>query len=240
MRSWGALLLFIATLAQAQTPYLAAFNAGVSCYREQNFTCAQDHFATAAWEAQSPAERGPALFNLGNAHFFDADFKQAAILFREAGLNGVDPGLVSINLSFAQSLADSMQQEVEDLRRSAFKAQWRSQAGELPDELSLELSLELEQRLASGIYRSTEAQGVTPLAALTPAQLEQLVSASVERLKAAVSGAGSIYQQRWIERQPTEEPGSTAQLLNRLLPLELGLPNREKPSAVEIEGQRPW
>lgn len=232
MRNWGALLLLIANIAAAQTPYLEAFGAGVTCYRQQDFACAQSYFAAAAWEAQSPIERGPALFNLGNAHFFDADFKQAAILFREAGLNGVDPDLVSINLSFAQSLADSMQKELEDLRKSAFKAQWRSQASELPDELT--------ERLASGIYLTREAQSQPALAAMTPQQLEQLINASIERLQAAVSGEEASYQQRWIQRQPSEEPGSTAQLLNRLLPLELGLPNRETPSAIELEGQRPW
>ena len=231
MRSWFAALALVATDTLGQTSYLTAFEAGASCYRQQDFICAQQHFATAAWEASGEQERGPALFNLGNAHFFNAEFKQAAILYREAGLTGVDKELVETNLSFATSLADSMQREVEALEKSAFKAQWRAEASELPDELV--------ERLANGIYFSDQTSSARQ-ASLSAQQLEQLVSASVERFNASISGGDSSYQQRWVQRPPTEEPGSTAQLLNRLLPLELGLPNRLNPAPVELEGQRPW
>ena len=230
MRSWFAVLALVATDTLAQTGYLTAFEAGVSCYRQQDFSCAQKQFATAAWEASSEQERGPALFNLGNAHFFNAEFKQAAILYREAGLTGVDKELVETNLSFATSLADSMQREVEALEKSAFKAQWRAEASQLPDELV--------ERLANGIYFS--GQSGSALQALSAQQLEQLVSASVEQFNASLAGGDSSYQQRWVQRQPTEEPGSTAQLLNRLLPIELGLPNRQNPTPIKLEGQRPW
>ena len=230
MRNWLSVLLLFTTEALAQSAYLSAFDAGVSCYRQQDFVCAQKHFATAAWEANTEQERGPALFNLGNAHFFNAEFKQAAILYREAGLTGVDKSLVDTNLSFATSLADSMQREVEALKKSAFKAQWRAEASELPDELV--------ERLANGIYFS--GQSGNALQSLSAQQLEQLVSASLERFNASLAGSNSSYQQRWVQRQPTEAPGSTAQLLNRLLPLELGLPNRQNPTPVEVEGQRTW
>lgn len=229
MRSWFVALALVATDTLGQTSYLTAFEAGASCYRQQDFICAQKLFATAAWEANSEQERGPALFNLANTHFFNAEFKQAAILYREAGLTGVDKELVETNLSFATSLADSMQREVEALEKSAFKAQWRAEASELPDELV--------ERLANGIYFSDQSSSARQ--ALSAQQLEQLVSASVERFNASLGGDSS-YQQRWVQRPLTEEPGSTAQLLNRLLPLELGLPNRLNPAPVELEGQRPW
>lgn len=230
MRSWFAALALVATDTLAQTGYLNAFEAGVSCYRQQDFICAQKQFAAAAWEASSEQERGPALFNLGNAHFFNAEFKQAAILYREAALTGVNRELVETNLSFATSLADSMQREIEALEKSAFKAQWRAEASQLPDELV--------ERLANGIYFS--GQSGTTLQALSAQQLEQLVSASVEQFNASLAGGDSSYQQRWVQRQPTAGPGSTAQLLNRLLPIELGLPNRQNPTPIELKGQRPW
>lgn len=230
MRNWLVSLALLSTDALAQSTYLSAFEAGVNCYREQDFICAQTHFATAAWEANSEQERGPALFNLGNAHFFNAEFKQAATLYREAGLNGVDTQLVETNLSFATSLADSMQREVEALEKSAFKAQWRAEASPLPDELV--------ERLANGIYFSDPTADAQP--SLSAQQLEQLVSASIERFNASLGIGTSSYQQRWVQRQPTEQPGSTAQLFNRLLPLELGLPNRNNPTPIELEGQRPW
>lgn len=236
MRSQCFVLPFLAALAvlntaaAAESIYLEAFEAGMECYHQQDFICAQEEFATAAWEAGSELQRAPALFNLGNAHFFNAEFKQAAILYREAGLLGVDEQLVEVNLSFANSLADSMQQEVEALKKSAFKAQWRAEASELPDELV--------ERLANGIYIS--GSGGLAEQSISAQQLEQLINASVERFNASLSGNQSAYQQRWVERRPTEKPGSTAQLFNRLLPLELGLPNRQTPVPVELEGQRPW
>ena len=227
----------VVAAASNESSYRSAFAAGVSCYEQQDYLCAQRNFATAAWAAQSAQQRGPALFNLGNAHFFSAEFKQAEILFREAGLNGVDAELVEINRSFASSLADSFEQELEDLRKSGFKAQWRSQASPMPDELT--------ERLASGLYLSRQldtnpAVGALSALQLSNRQLEQLLRASAERIEARLAGGESPYQQRWIERQSSEEPGSTAQLLNRLLPLEIGLANRTNPTPLEREGQRPW
>ncbi len=219
-------------LYRQRSGYAARFGEGVACYRLKDYACAQNNFASAAWQATDRLQRGTAIFNLANSHFFSGNLKQATILYREAGLLGVNEVQVRINLSFAESLAKSVEQHIQNLRKIKASAEWRSQASELPENLV--------EQLADGIYLEPPEEVAIILKALSPQQAKELLTASIQSMSNPNAGSSAQYEPRWIQSETSAQAGSTADLLNILMSMEIGLPNAGVHEPYRIEGQRPW
>ncbi|MCB1802320.1 MAG: VWA domain-containing protein [Gammaproteobacteria bacterium] len=216
-------------LAAAREGYDARFAEGVACYRLEDYPCALQAFARAAWIAPDDAARGRAVFNLGNAHFRVGDYAQASVLFAEAGMLGVSPGDAALNRSFADSLAAAVERQLADIAETQRRAAYRAAAHELPDEL--------RDRLVEGITLSDALQRQPAFATLSADELRAMVAQGITRAAVGADGRGA--GRHWVKTSESKAALGTAGLFNRLLPIETGIvSSADAPYA--IEGQRPW
>ncbi|MCB1787052.1 MAG: VWA domain-containing protein [Chromatiaceae bacterium] len=216
-------------LAAAQEGYDARFAEGVACYRLEDFPCALQAFARAAWLAPDSAARGRAAFNLGNTHFRLGDYAQASVLFADAGTLGVSPEDAALNRSFADSLAAAVERQLADIADTQRRAAYRAAAQDLPDEL--------RDRLAEGITLSDALRRQPAFATLSADALQVLVAQGITR--SVVGGDGSGGRRHWVQANASEAMLGTAGLFNRLLPIETGIVSTAD-APYAIEGQRPW
>lgn len=221
----------VRVLAAESEGYRVRYAEGIACYRLEDYACATQAFAQAAWQAEDNPSRGRAAFNLGLAHFRLGDFAQAAVLFRDAELHGVDPTICRLNRSFAETLAAGMRQWRADIIETERRAAWRRAAGQLPDNF--------EDRLADDV-------GL----AKPPRQLSGLPPRLVEHLRSALSQNGNFQLgnseagrrgggRSWVKSPQEGKPGNTAELMNALMTIESGLP-QQPIEPLQVEGQRPW
>ena len=209
--------------------YETEFQQAETCYRQQDWECAQFNFAAAVWSAEYPIDRGVALFNLANTHFYRGEYTQAKLLFQEAEEQGVDAQKIAVNLAFARSLEATMKQLLADIQKSAEKAEWHNASGNLP--------IDLLDQVAEGVYLEVSQELPNPLINLSADQVKPLLMASVSQH--LESQGEQAYQPRWIRTDSTGT-ATTAELMSRLMRLEVGLPNSTEPTPVTVEGERPW
>ena len=209
--------------------YETQFQQAEACYRQQDWECAQLNFAAAVWSSESDVDRGVALFNLANTHFYLGEYTQAKILFQEAEGYGVDAQKIAVNLSFARSLEASMKQLLLDIQKSADKADWHNASGNLP--------IDLLDQVAEGVYLSVNQDLPANILNLSADQVKPLLMASIDQHLS--NQVESAYQPRWVRTDSTG-PGTTAELMSRLMRLELELPNTIDPTPIAVEGERPW
>ena len=231
-----SLLLLLAMLIHWVVPqfvepskYETQFQQAEACYRQQDWDCAQLNFAAAVGASQSNVDRGIALFNLANTHFFRGEYLQARLLFEEAEEFGVDPQKISINLSFARALEASMKQLLADIQKSADKADWHNASGNLP--------VDLLDQVAEGVYLGVSSEFLTGLSNLSADQVKPLLVASIEQNLDRQTEQS--YQPRWVRTNSTGS-ATSAELMSRIMRFELGLPNTLDPAPVTVEGERPW
>lgn len=231
-----SVILLLATLAYWVVPlfsepskYESQFKQAEACYRQQDWGCAQINFAAAVWSSESEKDRGVALFNLANTHFYRGEYTQARLLFEEAEAFGIDAQKVAVNLSFARSLEASMKQLLADIQKSADKADWHNASGNLP--------IDLLDQVAEGVYLGVNQELPANLINLSADQVKPLLLASIEQHLSHQDEFA--YQPRWI-RTGSAEAGTTAELMSRIMRLELGLPNTIDPAPVTLEGEQPW
>jgi Ca-activated chloride channel family protein len=217
-------------LAAAREGYDARFAEGVACYRLEDYPCALQAFARAAWMAPDDTARGRAVFNLGNTHFRLGDYPQASVLFAEAGMLGISPADAALNRSFADSLAAAVERQLADIAETQRRAEYRAAAQDLPDEL--------RDRLAEGITLSDALQRQPAFATLSADALRAMVARGVTRAVAGADGRGA--GRHWVKTSESKAALGTAGLFNRLLPIETGIPSSSSNEPFAIEGQRPW
>jgi hypothetical protein len=216
-------------LAAARDGYHARFAEGVACHRLEDYPCALQAFARAAWLAPDDATRGRAVFNLGNTHFRLGDYAQSSVLFAEAGMLGVSPLDAALNRSFADSLAAAVERQLADIAETQHRAEYRAAAQDLPDEL--------RDRLAAGITLSDVLRRQPAFATLSVDALRAMVAQGVTRAVGGADGRGA--GRHWVKTSESKAALGTAGLFNRLLPIETGIvSSADAPYA--IEGQRPW
>jgi Ca-activated chloride channel family protein len=216
-------------LAAAREGYDARFAEGVACYRLEDYPCALQAFARAAWMAPDDTARGRAVFNLGNTHFRLGDYPQASVLFAEAGMLGVSPEDAALNRSFADSLAAAVERQLADIAETQRRAEYRAAAQDLPDEL--------RDRLAEGITLTDALRRQPAFATLSADALRAMVARGVTRAVVGADGRGA--GRHWVKTSESMAALGTAGLFNRLLPVETGIvSSADAPYA--IEGQRPW
>lgn len=209
--------------------YESQFQQAEACYRQQDWECAQLNFAAAVWSSESNIDRGIALFNLANTHFFRGEYTQAKLLYQEAEEFGVDAQKIAVNLSFARSLEASMKQLLLDIQKSADKADWHNASGNLP--------IDLLDQVAEGVYLGVSQELPENILNLSADQVKPLLMASIDQHLGRQSELE--YQPRWIRTDSTGS-GTTAELLSRVMRLELDLPNSIDPTPIKVEGERPW
>jgi len=231
-----ALLLSIVVMTQWVIPhsvgpskYETQFRQAESCYRLQNWDCAQSNFAAAVWSSESDSDRGIALFNLANTHFYRGEYTQAKLLFQEAGEFGVDPQKIAVNLSFSRSLEASMKQLLEDIQKSSEKAEWHNASGNL--------NVDLLDEVAEGVYLGLRQELPENILNLSADQVKPMIMASIDQHIA--SQTEQVYRPRWV-RTNSNGSGTTAELMSRVMRFELDLPNTIDPTPVNVEGERPW
>jgi len=210
--------------------YYAKFGGGTGCFRIEDYACAKVAFTSAVLQAKTTAQKARAIFNLGNSYFFLGDYDQAEVLFRDAGLHGIDQKQVSINLAYAHELKVALQRHIQDIRETLRRAQWRADASdqlrpELEDLLANDRSMLMPSSLgnhAQEFYRAYQN--------VFQKQLKKLLD--VEQ-NTATSGS-----RNWVKTEHKSAQTSAA-LLNRLFEMEAGiLAPQQQPKT--IEGQRPW
>lgn len=216
-------------LAAAREGYDARFAEGVACYRLEDYPCAMQAFARAAWIAPDDTAHGRAVFNLGNTHFRLGDYEQASVLFAEAGLLGISPEDAALNRSFADSLAAAVERQLADIAETQRRAEYRAAAQDLPDEL--------RDRLAEGITLTDALRRQPAFATLSADALRAMVERGITRAVVGADGRGA--GRHWVKTSGSKAALGMAGLFNRLLPVETGIvSSADAPYA--IEGQRPW
>lgn len=218
-------------LAADRPAYLSRYAEGVACYRLADYPCASRAFAQAAWIAQDDWQRGRAVFNLGNSYYRLGDYRQAAVLFRDAQLLGVDTARTRINREYADSTAQAVQERLDDIREGERRLRWRIAAGRVPDGPS--------ERVSDGtdLPRSKAVQRL--LRRMSQAELRQLLGSGVQRAQAGGNGNTQTVRLSWVRSMHRSDPQDSAGLLNHLMALESGLPTQQD-EALPVEGQRPW
>ena len=212
-----------------QASFATNFAEATACYRAGDYVCARQGFSTAAWLSSDQKQRALAVFNLANSYFFLADYDQAEVLYRDAELLGIAPELVAINKSYAQSMQNSIQKQLDLIRQNFARAQWKAALnGETVPTLKDFLSNDESLLVMDGsmtretFYRASEQ-------AIKNEILSALGFSSevVERASA-----------QWIETERVL-PRTTAGMLNRLFEMELEIPLSTGQPRL-IEGKRKW
>lgn len=209
----------------------ARFGEGVACYRLKDFSCAKAAFAEAAWLTNSVDERARAIFNLGNSAFFLGEFQQAIVLFQEASALGIASHSIAVNIAFAERLHASTEAHLDSLQRLESKALWRAARNQLE-------TFQLDGISSQALNAVTgDVSGIT---AISDEDLKAILTQAVVRMVRAAGGDATEYMPNWIETETGQTPRDTAQLFNRLMPREIGLPDATTYTPKPREGHRPW
>ncbi len=219
------------TLFAQRQGYRARLGEGIACYRLQDWLCARQAFAQAAWLARNDRERGRAVFNLGNAHFQLGEFEEAAVLFDQARALGVPASAAERNLAFANELAESLRKYHRHLAAVQRKADWLAQARDIPDDLL--------ERMTEGLWLKLEQARPGIIRELGREKVRTLIRNGVARALGIAPETTTATNAGWAANTTSQAPRDTAGLLDRLLPLEAGL-GAPPAKPYRREGLRPW
>jgi len=202
----------------------AAFGEGIACYRQANFKCATRAFSKTAWQAKTKKIRANAVFNLANSYFFLGEYEQATILFNDAKNLGFDAKSAQLNLEFSNSMQQAVLKRIADIKEVFRRAKWRAAAaGTLPPTLNSIIS----QQNNFAIDRNEKSQNYL---------IRKAIALKINRQLGFQNSENTAT--RWIKTELVTNQ-STAQLLKRLLEMDLAIPAPLKEPQT-IEGKRPW
>ena len=210
--------------------YAAKFGLGVACFRIEDYACAKTAFTAAVLQADTTEQQAPAIFNLGNSYFFLGDYDQAEVLFRDAGLHGVAPDKVAINLAYARDMQDALQRHIKDIRETLRRAQWRAAAsGDLPPELDDLLANDRSMMMPGGLGDRAPSFYQA---------YQKVFEQQLKQLLGVEQGDATVGARNWVKtEQKAAQP--TAALLNRLFEMETGILAPQQ-QAQAIRGRRRW
>ncbi len=208
----------------------AIFGEASACYRVKDYDCAQRAFASVAWLSADNNIRAKAIFNLANSYFFSGDYDQAIVLYRDAELQGIDPALIAVNMSYAESMQAAMQKHFRQLRQSYQRALWKAAAaGEKVPTLT-------EFLFSNENYLAVQVGGDS---------LQQTYKIADHKIKSEIMQQFGLENHtektvagRWIETERVL-PQSSAAMINRLFEMELGI-NAPLRQPQVVEGKRKW
>ncbi|MFK5984317.1 MAG: VWA domain-containing protein [Pseudomonadota bacterium] len=218
------------------------FAEGFACYRLEDYLCAQQAFSYIAKYALYHTEQelenkeqqqliARAVFNLANTHYKLGDYQQAAILFKDAELLGIKTSLTTINQEFAESLAAAVLRRLKDIAKTKQRANWLSSAQKIPEGF--------EDKMANGIYLSPPENQAGIFSTLSAKQQNTLLERGVKHIQSSSKKSRLSTGKFWVYSDQQVLPQQSAELLNNLMPFEVGLPYiPEQP--VKLKGQRIW
>jgi Ca-activated chloride channel homolog len=220
-------------LTETMDGYHARFAEGIACYRQNNYNCALQAFSRASWLASGKHQRGRAVFNLANTHFKLGDYEQASVLFKDAEQLGVASSKTQLNQEFADSLADSIRRQFADIKRTEERIKWM-QSVQIHSKMQ-----DLDDRIAEGINFSRPKKQATDLLSFSSNEQNRLISRGLHRLQNSEHSIKSAQKKLWFESSEKTRAESTAELFNRLMPMEIGIPYLPD-EPLQIAGQRVW
>jgi tetratricopeptide (TPR) repeat protein len=217
------------TLFESLDSPAALFGKGTACYRLQDYKCATAAFSAAAWQAPNDELKARAIFNLANSYFFLGDYDQAAVLYRDAELAGIDSRITELNLDYASSMQGALQRHIKDIRETLRRAQWRAAAGDMPPQLKDLLAngrnLSVRNHIAGNRQQMFQAY-------------KKIFQQQLTHLLGIDQQATSSSSRPWVKTEKVL-PQSTAAMMNRLFEMELGImAPLQQPQA--ISGKRRW
>lgn len=215
------------------TGYPGRFGEGIACFRLEQWPCAAEAFAAAAWLAGDDQDRARAAYNLAATRYRQGDYAAAAVLFRDARAHGLaQPGLKT-TIEFTERLAA----QVEQRRREQAAGYRRAGSGsrtpedETLDQVAADRRLDAAPRPPPPLPTGTD-----------PDRFEQLIRRGLDRARLTESagdttgntGAGA--GRAWFggEEAAAERPGT--RLWQRLFEIEEGFPaplSRPRPRPPE-------
>ncbi len=217
-------------LSEQLDGYDAHFIHASACYRLQDYPCAIQFFTRAIQQTENRSQQAVAIFNLGNSFFFSGDYDQAAVLYRDAGLHGIDPAQVKTNLAFAEDLQAALQRHLQDIRETLRRARWRAAAsGDIPPQLEDLLAVNRDLLLPRGDARQQ---------ARFYRHIEQTYQQQLNKLLEIADSADEDTARDWV-KTTSRQASTRAQLMNRLFEMESGI-YAPLQQARPIEGMRTW
>ncbi len=213
------------TLFKKMNNVNGAFGEGIACYRLADFQCATRAFGKVAWQAKTDDMKAKAIFNLGNSYFFLGNYAQAAVLFKDAELLGFDAKIAQKNLAFANTMQETILQQIKDIKEIFRRAKWRAATLGVPSP-TLESFVSTQENLSLPTKNKTQNF-----------ILRQAINQQINQ-QLGIKKNGNNTSSQWIKSEQVANQ-STAQLLKRLLEMELAIPAPLK-EPQPITGKRTW
>lgn len=219
------------------TGYTGRMGEGASCFRHGDNDCATDAFSKAAWQADNPADRARAVFNLANSYFQSGDFSSANILYRDALRYRPGDKNTLNNLAFSQALEKSVAERLrqESAERSGRLGKgWRT--------TNIEPGSVIKPNTGVILVDPEQTEESVNRANLIQSDINHLLQKGLDfaRLASSDNNHRSRSRQAWFKH--TNNPlqvGSNVALWQRLIELEVDIPTHpEQPET--ISGVRPW
>lgn len=197
--------------------YTGRFGEGIACFRLEDWPCAAEAFAAAAWLAGDDRDRARAAYNLAATRYRQGDYAAAAVLYRDARAHGLELPQLRTWIEFTDTLAA----QVEQRRREQDGARQRAGRG------SRTVEGELQDQVAADRGLAAEPPPSVPLPqGLDRSQFDALIERGLDRARLAEGGGGVTggAGSAWFggEDVAAERPGT--QLWQRLFEIEEGFP----------------
>jgi Ca-activated chloride channel family protein len=220
--------------------YSARLGEGVSRYQLKDYAGAVRQFQQAVLDANTDAQRGSALFDLGNSYFKLGNYATAAAVYKDALLYRPAHVPSRHNLAFSEAL----RQAVEERRRGSTTS--RAGAGPQRATPSEALSVTGNASLALDESEAESKTGSLPALPVTSDKLEALIARGLAhvRLAAATAQRDAAAGRRPVDVARAQQKmealqDSQALLWKRLFEMEEGFPaSLEAPRTMP--GVTPW
>jgi Ca-activated chloride channel homolog len=202
-----------ARLAYARLPgYAGRLGEGVACFRLQDWACAAESFAAAAWLAEDDLPRARAAYNLAATLYQQGDYGAAATLYRDAQAHGLAhprlESLIAITDNLSAQVAERQAQQAGALQRSQTGSRVPDDADTLVVERDLDLAPPPPPPLPMGLDRRT---------------YDDLIARGLDQARLAETTSGEAQAGRtWFRSDGAEAERTGTQLWQRLLEMEEG------------------
>jgi Ca-activated chloride channel family protein len=217
---------------------------GIEAYRAGQFDKAIKSFSQAVFDAKTDAQRGRALYNLGNSYFQQGDYLAAIQLFKDSLRYRKNHLASRQNLELSETVQSALQQRLAQLRALRMLTKGENKVdGNRLEAIGNELNWDQESTKTSGHSMNQKADAL-PALPIDKATLKQLLDKGLKRL--VQQGVTSLHdkirrQQSLSEAQIAmqEMDDNPAIFWKRLFEIEEGFPGSlDKPK--EIPGVQPW
>lgn len=174
--------------------HAARLGEGINRYRLEDYAGAVRQFQQAMLEADTDAERGTALFNLGNSYFQLGDYAAAVVVYEDSLLYRPAHTASRHNLNFSQAL----QQAVEERLQRAGET---SRAGSGPQRAAPSESLAVSGDASLALDDDTPPEAPLPEMPEAADAMEALIARGLAHVRLA---AEASMQESTAKRRPAD------------------------------------